>query len=123
MAASHNDSFQLAQDATFQGRVGASLWAACIAIGSESGLSVPFHRERQTFASAILSNLTSPNPYAAIFANAVSTDATVLSDATQGGTVTLTSGNRATQAALVTDAHIDAAISGEFNAFIRTPAN
>jgi len=57
--------------------------------------------------------------YVTLFANAVATNATVLSDATQAGTVVLTTGNVAAQAALVTDAHIDAAIAGMFNAFIR----
>lgn len=122
MAISHNDRYQLAQDATFQNRVQAALLSACVSIANE-GWAVAFHRERASFVSQILSNTNVNINYPIMFTNAVSTDSTVISDATQAGTVSLTTGNRAAQAALVTDAHIDAAISAEFNAFIRVPSN
>lgn len=123
MAASRSDEFQLSQDVTFQGRVQASLLAACVSIANE-GFSVAFHRERSRFASTILSAINNPQVnYVQLFSNSVSTDPTVIADATQGGTVVLTSANRAAQAALVTDAHIDAAVSAQFNSFIVVPGN
>lgn len=125
MAASFSDANQLAQDPTFQGRVGASLLTWCQVVGTE-GWTIAFHRERAQFAVQILNAaLTAQgvNPYSLQFANSVSADTSVLSDATQAGTVVLTSGNRAAQAALVTDTHISNAIASEFNSYIRVPAN
>lgn len=122
MAASHNDSYQLSQEPTFQNRVQVSLLAACVAISNE-GWGVAFHRERSTFASQVLISPNTPTNYVGLFTNTVANDSTCLADATVGGTVSLTSGNRAAQAALVTDAHIDAAIASQFNSFIREPAN
>lgn len=91
--------------------------AASIAIYNE-GWGVAFHRERQSLAVSIM---TSPELWKPLFANGVATDTNCISDATQAGTVALTGGNMATQAALVTDAHIDAAVSSQFNCFARTP--
>jgi hypothetical protein len=122
MAASRNDSFQLAQDVTFQNRVQSSLLAACVSISNE-GWAVAFHRERSQFVSQVLSNKTTQSDTVILFSNTVAVDANVLADATQAGTVALTSGNRAAQAALVTDAHIDTAIASQFNSFIREPGN
>jgi hypothetical protein len=122
MAVTHADRYQLSLDSVFQNRVQAALLAACVSIANE-GWGVPFHRERASYATQILSNTNTSINYAQIFANTVATDANVIGDATQSGTVTLTTGNRATQAALVTDAHIDTAIAAEFNAFIRVPSN
>jgi hypothetical protein len=122
MAASHNDSFQLSQDSVFQNRVQAALLSACVAISNE-GWTIAFHRERSQFCSQILANTNSNINYVILFTNAVATDSNILSDATQAGTVVLTPANRAAQAALVTDAHIDTAISSMFNSFIREPAN
>lgn len=120
MAASHSDSYQLSQDATFQNRVQAALLTAFVAISNE-GVAVPYHRERTFFIVAALGSTASLNSAVILFSNTVATDSTCLSDATQAGTVVLSSTNRAAQAALVTDAHIDAAISSQFNAFIRVP--
>jgi hypothetical protein len=119
MTASRSDSYQLSTDPTFQNRVRSSLVAACISIVNE-GWAVAFHRERDTFAVQVMN---APDTYKLLFANAVATDASCLADATAAGTVVLTSGNVATQAALVTDAHIDAAVSGQFNSFFRTPGS
>lgn len=117
-----SDQYQLSQDTVFQNRVQASLIAACVAIGNE-GWTVAFHRERATFCNQILAGTGGGQAsYVTLFANAVATDPSVIADATVNGTVTITAGNRATQAALVTDAHIDAAIAGQFNTFIREPA-
>lgn len=121
MAASRNDSYQLSIDATFQNRVQAALIAASVSIANE-GWSIAFHRERSNFVSQVLSSKTIQADTVTLFSNSVATDTTVIADATQGGTVALTAGNRAAQAALVTDAHIDSAIASQFNSFIREPA-
>jgi hypothetical protein len=113
-----NDSYWLSQDTTFQGRVRSGMITAAISIVNE-GWAVAFHRERQTYAVSVMNQ---PDVYKLLFTNAVSTDANCLSDATAAGTVALTSGNAATQAALVTDAHINNAISSMWNSFFRTPA-
>lgn len=118
MAVTHKDRYTLSTDPTFKTRVQAALIAACVSIANE-GTTVPFHRERGGFAAQILFSPSSPTDWVQLFTNSVSTDATCISDATAAGTVALTSANIATQAALVTDAHIDSAISAEFNAFIR----
>lgn len=118
MTASRSDQFTLAGDSGFQNRVRTSLIAACVSIYNE-GWAVVFHRERQTLAVDILN---APNNFTNIFADSVATDPTCISDATQGGTVVLTPGNVSTQSALVTDAHIDAAVSAQFNCFVRAPA-
>ncbi len=88
---------------------------------SVQALSVgAFQRERQTYAVAILN---SPDTFKSLFACVVTSDANVISDATQAGTVVLTTGNTAAQAALVTDAHINTAVGNSFNAFFRVPAS
>lgn len=120
MAASYSDQQFLAADTTFQNRVRQSLIAACLAIKAESPTTVPFHRERETFLVAVMNQ---PDLFKVMVTNSVATNANVISDATTNGTVVLTSGNAATQAALVTDAHIDAAISSNFNSFFRTPGS
>lgn len=122
MSVTHSDRFQLSQEITFQNRVQAALIATCVSIANE-GWTVPFHRERASFAAQILAGSSGSVNYVTLFSNSVATDANVIGDATAAGTVPLTAGNRATQAALVTDAHIDTAIAAEFNAFIRVPAN
>lgn len=117
MTASRADSAVLASDPTFQNRVRESLVSACQNIATE-GWTVAFHRERAKFAAQVVA---SPDSFKTTFAVLCATDTNVLADATQGGTVALTSANVATQAALVTDAHLDAAISSEFNTFIVEP--
>jgi hypothetical protein len=116
MAASRNDMNLLQSDATFTSRVRSSLVAACVAITNEAHGAD--WRERQLFAVKVLN---SPDNYKALFATTVATDANVIADATQGGTVALTAGNVATQAALVTDAHIDNAVAGQYNSFFTRP--
>jgi hypothetical protein len=119
MAASYNDKFLLAQDSGFRNRVEMSLIAACEAIMTESPTAVPFHAQRSQFAT---SALNTPSVAATMLALGVATDANVIADATAAGTVVLTPANVAAQAALVTDAHIDTAISGQFNDFFLHPA-
>lgn len=122
MAVSYGDKYFLQSDTQFQNRVRASLIAAAVSIASEpiaAGLAGAFlHKARANFAEQVLLN---PDQFKMMFSAAVATDANVIGDATQAGTVTLTSGNVAAQAALVTDAHIDNAISGEYNAFLILP--
>lgn len=122
MAVSQSDKYQLSQEATFQNRVQASLVAACVSISNE-GWAVAFHRERADFATRVLGSQNGTPNYVTLFSNAVATDTNVINDATVGGTVPITAGNRAAQQLLVTDAHIDSAVSSMFNSFIREPAN
>lgn len=118
MAASYSDQQFLAADAVFQNRVRQSLVAACISIKNE-GNAIAFHRERETYCVSVMN---SPDTFKLIWAMAVAANASVIGDATVAGTVVLTAGNAAAQAALVTDAHIDTAIASDFNTFFRTPA-
>ena len=104
-------------DLTFQGRVQEALVGGCIAISNE-GFAVVNHKKRADYCSNVLAG---PANFKATFAISVSTDANVISDATAAGTVALTAGNVAAQAALVTDAHIANAISGQFNSFLVLP--
>jgi len=90
--------------------------AAAIAISSE-GFSVLYHKQR---ARQCIILLNYPDIQKVYYAISVATDTNVRSDATANGTVVLTATNTPAQAALVTDAHIDAAISGQFNAFFDT---
>lgn len=116
----YGDQQLLASDSTFQNRVRQSLIAACNAIKTESPTAVAFHRERETFLVAVMNQ---PDVYKLIFTQIVATNASVIGDATVGGTISLTSGNVAAQAVLVTDPHIDSAISGSYNSLFRTPGN
>lgn len=120
MAASYNDKQFLSLDPTFQNRVRQSMIAACVAIASESPVTVAFHRERATFGVACMN---APDVYKSLFAVSVANDASVIADATAAGTVALTSANAAAQAALVTDAHLDTAIATQYNSFFRVPAS
>ena len=117
MAASRSDQYQLSQDTGFQHRVQASLIAACISISNEAWSST--HRSRQNLVVSILQSPTGANMnWVQLFSNAAASDTNVIADATVGGTVVLTSGNISTQSLLVSDAHIDAAISSVFNSFL-----
>jgi len=117
MAASLSDMNFLSTDTGFQNRIRAQMLVTAVAVMFEAW-TVAFHRERQTFAVQVIN---SPDSYKLIFANTVATDANVISDATVAGTVLLTAGNTAAQAALVTDAHISTAVTGQWNNFFRTP--
>lgn len=115
----YSDKQILAGDATFQNRVRQSLLAACTSIKNED-TTTAFHRERETFLVGVINQ---PDTYKVLFAQVVAGDALVIGDATVAGATPLTSGNVATQAVLVTDPHIDTAVSSSFNSFFRTPAN
>ena len=118
-----SDASVLAGDSTFQGRVGAALFTYCQVVATE-GWSIAYHRERANFVNQIFTtplNAQGINPWVFQFTNTVATDATVLSDATIGGTVPLTIANRAAQALLVTDTHISNAVAAQFNSYVREP--
>jgi len=116
MAASLNDSAVLGANTSFIARIQASLAAACVAIFAE-GIGVNNHRDRVSLVHQVLSTPGNLLNWATCFAVSVATDTNVLSDATQAGTVPLTTSNVLAQQALVTDAHINSAVSGQFNAF------
>ena len=120
MAVSHNDRYLLGTDSKFQNRCQASLLTTAIAIQSEAPTAA-YHRERDIYVAAIMSTIALFNDAVQRHSFACATDANVIGDATQGGTVTLTSANVDNQQALVTDAHIDAAMSAQFDTFFRTP--
>lgn len=117
MAASYSDQQFLAADTTFQNRIRQALITACNSIKNEA-VTTAFHREREAFLVGVIN---SPDNYKVIVAQSAATNSSVISDATVSGTVPLTGGNASTQAALVTDAHIDTAIAANFNSFFRTP--
>jgi hypothetical protein len=116
-AASHGDQALLSADPTFQNRVKESLAASCVAIANE-GFAVVNHKKRADYCAGVLA---APDSFKVIFAVTVATDTNVIADATASGTLPLTPANAAAQGALVSDAHIDAAISSEFNAFLLLP--
>jgi hypothetical protein len=113
----YNDQQLLAADGTFQNRVRQALLMACNSIKNEA-VTTAFHREREAFLVGVSNG---GDNYKAIVSQSVVTNASIIGDATVGGTVPLTVGNVATQAALVTDVHIDTAIASNFNSFFRTP--
>lgn len=116
----YNDKQLLSSDVTFQNRVRQAMMAGCTAVKNESPVTVPFHRERETYVVGIMNQ---PDVFKLLFAYACASDSLCIGDATVGGTVPLTTGNVQAQAALVTDAHIDTALGANFNTFFRTPAN
>jgi hypothetical protein len=119
MPASHRDSYVLSTDTTLQYRVRSALLAVCVSINYEDH-NTPFHSERASFAAQAIN---AADTYKELFTNSLGIDADCLADATAGGTVVLTPSNVAAQAALVTDAHIDAAVAYQFNSFFRTPGS
>jgi hypothetical protein len=118
MAASRADQAILAADTTFQNRVRQSLIATSISITTEGWAGGPIHKQRVSRAEQILN---SPDSFKPIYAMSAATDPSIIADATVGGTVVLTAGNAAAQAALVTDAHMDNAMSSQFNSFFDPP--
>ncbi len=101
-----SDESLLATDPTFISRVRAAMLETALAVSFEAGTTA-LHGSRFDIAVAVINN---PETYKLAFASLAATDANVISDATAAGTVALTTGNLATQAALVTDAHIKATV-------------
>lgn len=122
MAASLNDQAILAADALFIGRVQQALVYTCTLVREETvplpPVGVPaavistFFRKRSDFATAVLSN---PAAYKMVVAAIAATDATVIANATQAGTVALTTGNVDAQQALASDTNINNAVYAQFN--------
>ncbi len=119
-ATTYKDMYVLSTDVGFQNRVLMSLIQQCVNVMTESPTSVPFHRERSKYATAVLN---SPPTFLPLFVNIVATNLIAAGDATVGGTVVLTAGNVAAQSALVTDIHIDNSIASQFNSLFPTPGN
>ncbi|SRR6266849_7455695 len=123
MATSRTDMYWLGQDPGFQHKVQSSFLDRC-AIVSLEGFSIAFHRERQRF---VVQSLATPQALAnavSTISFAVATDSSVIADATIGGTVPLTdSASAALGGVRVTDAHIDSAVSGQFNQYSMQPDN
>jgi hypothetical protein len=118
MAASFNDMAVLSGDTTFKTRVLAALIQASANVGAEqtsSSLPAAIHLARKNYAAQVLGN---PSSFQMNFVYVACVDSNVIAAATQNGTVALTAGNVATQAALVTDAIITTAIATAFNYFI-----
>lgn len=111
MAASLNDQGLLSTDPGFIQRVRTAVIAAAVAISNEG--AVTNHVLRDGVAVQVLAN---PDIWKVLFSAAVATDITVSGQATAGNTV-LTASNLATQAALVTDAAINNAVSSMWNSF------
>lgn len=108
------DQANLALDPTFKTRVQAALIGGVLSLPTEVS-TVPNHYRRVSLSVLVLN---SPATYATLFVQSVATDAAVIADATVNGTVTITTANAAAQAALVTDAHILAALNVQINAFV-----
>jgi len=107
-----NDEALLATDLTFIQRVRASVLASAVAISNEG--PVTNHAQRDQVA---VNALTNPDAWKMYFAATIATDPTVIGFATSNGTVTLTAANLAAQAAFVTDASINNAVSAQWNSF------
>lgn len=118
MASTHLDKVNLAAEPTFQNRVRQSMIAAAIAISNEGWSGGIIHKLRRQQCRTILND--SLDSMKVLYARGVATDSSVISDATAAGTVAITGANASTQQALVTDAHIDNAISGQFNSYFDT---
>ena len=119
MAVTYQDKAILADNATFQNRARQAMLTGCMSIKNE-GWSVAFHRERETFVVAVVNQA---DTYKKLFASIMASHGDVAGDATEAGTVTLTTGNIEAQQALITDSHLDDAVAVAFNLFFRTPAS
>lgn len=115
MAASRNDQAILAVDTLFVNRVRQSLVAFCVGVITENAPVGPNHVIRATQANRFLQNADGMKQNIAYCA---ACDVNVIADATVAGTAVLTTGNVDAQQALVTDAHLDAAVQAAFVAFI-----
>ena len=89
MAASFSDMYFLATSSQFQNRVSSAIWQGCVSVATE-GSSVASHSARSQYVAAVMNN---PSFYIPTFTNAISTNATVISDATAAGTVALSTSN------------------------------
>lgn len=114
MAASYNDMSVLGTNTLFVARVQAALVAGALTIAGEAS-SVANHYRRVSLSVQVLN---APVSWAAIFAQGVATDSSVIADSTAAGTVVLTAANVAAQQALVTDTHIINALNAQFSSYV-----
>ena len=96
------DQVTLAADSVFITRVRQSIIATAVAIQNEA-TSTGFHQNRARLATKVMN---APDSFSPLFAKAVATDATVQADAGSPPVQTL-----------VTDAHLNSAVSAMWNAF------
>lgn len=121
-AATTNDQAVLAADVLFENRALESFAGFCVStIITENPHSVAYHTERVAFCQTVMGTATGPSNFKVNIAQVAATNATVIGDATAGGTVALTSGNADAQEALVTDTDLSNAIAASFNIFIGRP--
>jgi hypothetical protein len=126
-AQSLNDQTVLAGSATFVQRTRSAMMAGSINISSD-GLNTGINIKRH---AQVVQIMNSPDYWKTLFAEAISTQPTVIGPATASGTVVLKpmvctgqptppcveTGNVETQQALVTDAVIGTAVAAVFNSF------
>ena len=120
-----NDQQVLSSDPTFQNRVRESLINYCANVvstetitGLTGTMPVHLHQLRVTYCALVLAT---PDSYKTIFADAAAANSTVIGDATQAGTVPLTSTNVAAQATKVLDTDLNNAVSAVLNPFVGGP--
>ena len=110
----------LAGNPVFVSRTSAALVGTCLNITNEAITTNTqiLHQRRASLAQNILTQLVAnPTAWPASMALAAATNPTVISDATAGGTVVLTTANATTQQALVTDSDLNNAVSAAFNSY------
>lgn len=116
-----NDQQVLSSDPTFQNRVRESLLSFCSTVSGETitGLTgtMPTHLHllRANFCNTVV---MSPDNYKVLFADMAASNATVIGDATQAGTVPLTGTNVAAQATKVLDTDLNNAVAAVLNVFL-----
>lgn len=121
-----NDQQVLASDPTFQNRVRESLVNYCANVvsvetitGTWTGTMPAFtHKLRVNYCASVLA---APDSFKQLFAIAAAANATIIGDATQGGTVPLTSANVAAQATKVLDGDLNNGVSAVLNPFLVAP--
>lgn len=121
-AATTNDQAVLSADQLFQNRGLESFIGFCVStIISENPHSVAYHTQRVAFCQTVMGTINGPGNYKVNIAEVSAANATVIGDATQSGTVALTTANADAQQALVTDTDLSNAIAAAFNIFIGQP--
>lgn len=119
-----NDQQILSGDPTFQNRVRESLLSFCSTVSGETitGLTgtmpLALHLKRANLCQAVT---LVPDSYKTLFADFAAANATVIGDATQAGTVPLTSTNVAAQATKVLDTDLNNAVASVLNVFLTVP--
>lgn len=116
-----NDQQVLTTDPTFQNRARESSINYCNTVVSTESItaaSLHLHIQRVNLCAQIMS---SPDTFKTLFADAAAANATVIGDATQAGSVPLTSANVAAQATKVLDTDLNNAVASSLNSFLTVP--